>query len=149
VILRQIADEANRGTSQQLEAEINKLYALVSTLGSDRNQIAAQAAQASEVANRLIQPMVAASFDQASTLRLIKKISSDADYISAQGERAAEQAAMALDSLFVAYSRNVRVANAEPVRTAIHGLFLQLEDPSGYNAPKFAQQMRTVGDLVR
>ena len=149
VILRPIASETDRGTGQQLESEMNKLYALVSSLTSDRGPIAAQATRTSEIADRLTQRMPATAFDQAMTLRLIKNISADAPYIANQGERAAEQAAMALDSLFVAYSRNVRTANAEQVRTAIQGLFQQLQDPSGYNAPRFAQQLRAVGDLVR
>jgi hypothetical protein len=79
----------------------------------------------------------------------LKSISGDADYISGQDERAAEQAAMALDSLFVAYTRNGRIDNADAVRDAIHGLFHQLDDPSSYSAPKFAQQMRVVNGLLK
>ena len=148
-VLRQVVNEVDRGGGQQLEGEINKLYTLVSALQSNRGQIAAQAAGTAEIADRLAQRMVTAPFDQAMALRLLKGISGDADYISAQGERAAEQAAMALDSLFVAYSKNARVDNAEQIRSAIHGLFTQLDDPSAYNAPKFAQQMRAVNQLIR
>ncbi len=148
-VLHQVINEVDRGSGQQLQTEVNRLYGLVSALASDRAQIASQAANAAELADKVAQRMMAAQFDQATTLRLLKSISADADYISAQGERAAEQAAMALDSLFVAYSANARVENADPIRTAIHGLFQQLDDPSAYNAPRFAQQMRTVNGLLR
>jgi uncharacterized protein (DUF3084 family) len=141
--------EADSGAGQQLESEVGKLYGLVSALGSDRGQIATQAAAAAQIADRLAPRMAAAQFDQAAALRLLKNISGDAGYISGQGERSAEQAAMVLDSLFVAYSMNTKVDNAEQIRTAIHGLFQQLNDPSSYNAPRFAQQMRALNDLIR
>jgi len=83
------------------------------------------------------------------TLRLLQRISSDADEISSEGERAAEQAAMAIDSLFIAYSRNEKPADAAGVRTAINGLFQQLENPSAYNPADFANQMRKVNSLLR
>jgi hypothetical protein len=149
-LLRQLAAEVDRNAGQQLESGVKKLYGLVSSVASDRASVAMEAASVAELADRLAQRMVTAGpFDQTVTLRLLKNISGDADYIAAQGERSAEQAAMVLDSLFVAYSRNARLANAEQVRTAIRALFQQLDDPSAYNAPKFAQQMRVVNGLLR
>jgi len=82
-------------------------------------------------------------------MRLLQNISNDADEIAEQGERAAEQAAMALDSLFIAYSRNEKLAGAPEVRATINGLFQQLENPSSYNPIDFARQMRRVNSLVR
>ena len=83
------------------------------------------------------------------TMRLLQNISNDADEISNDGERAAEQAAMALDSLFIAYARAEKAANAADVRTAINGLFQQLQNPSNYNPADFARQMRKVNSLLR
>ncbi|MFY9584625.1 MAG: hypothetical protein WAR21_09060 [Candidatus Acidiferrales bacterium] len=82
------------------------------------------------------------------TLRLLQRISADAENIAGQGERTAEQAAMALDALFITYSRNVKLANAEEVRAAINGLFQQVENPSAYNPEQFARQMRKVNALL-
>ena len=149
-VFRQIVNETDRGAGQQLESAINKLNALVTDIASDRSQIAAQATAASELTERLTQRMAAAPFDAQITLRLLKSISGDADYIAAAGERAAEQAVMSLDVLLVAYTRNVKVDNAEQIRSAIRGLREQLErDPSSYNAVKFAPQMRAVKELLR
>jgi hypothetical protein len=86
-------------------------------------------------------------FDQPTTLRLLKRISSDADDIAEQGERSAEQATMALDSLFIAYTKNDRLANEAQIRAGIHGLFQQVEDPSAYNGFKFAQAMKSLNAL--
>ena len=149
VILRQVLTETDRGAAQQVEAAIDRLYGLVSALASDRSQIAAQASAAAEIADGLTQRLNTAQFDAPMTQRLLRNISGDADYISGQGERSAEQAAMALDSLFVAYSRTVPVENADRVRAAIQALFRQLDDPSSYNALRFAQQMRAVNELLK
>lgn len=148
-VLRQIATEVDAGTAQQLQAEISRVYALVSAPGTDRTRIAAQATAASEIADRVAQKMAGAPFDQAMTRRLLNSISGDAQYVAEQGERAAEQAAMVLDSLYLAYSSGGRVANSEQIRAAIQALFRLLDDPSAYNAPKFAQQMRTVNGLLK
>jgi hypothetical protein len=134
--------------AQQLESALGGLYTLVSTIGSDRNRAAAEAARIQELAAQFEQRVKAGRFDAALTARLMKSISGDADGISAYGERAAEQAAMALDSLFVTYSRNTNVANAQQVRAAIQGLFREVQNPSAYNAFNFARQMQVVNGLL-
>jgi len=148
VVLRSIAAE-DRSGAPHLSQEIDRLYRLIGDTSPDRSQIATRASAVADIADRLAQRMMSLPFDQAATLRLLKSISGDADYISSQDERAAEQAAMALDSLFVVYTRNGRVDNADAVRDAIHALFKQLDDPSSYSAPKFAQQMRVVNGLLK
>jgi len=78
----------------------------------------------------------------------LRDIADDADKISTLGERSAEQATMALDSLALAYSKNEQPANQQELRAAITGLFQQLDNPSAYNAQRFAVQMRKVAALV-
>jgi hypothetical protein len=56
---------------------------------------------------------------------------------------------MALDSLYIAYSKQANPANAAEVRNAINGLFQQLENPSGYNADQFASAVKRIGQLLR
>jgi hypothetical protein len=92
--------------------------------------------------------VAAQPYSPAMALRLLDKISAGSDEISGQGERAAEQATMALDSLFVAYSKNAPPPHAEEMRTAINDLFAQLENPSAYNPNDFARQMRKVNALL-
>ena len=102
----------------------------------------------SELANRLATRLNTMKFDQAQTLRLMKSISGDADGISAQGERAAEQATMALDSLFIAYSKNGKLANDTQIRAGINGLFRQLDNPSDFDGFKFAAAMKSLAGLI-
>jgi hypothetical protein len=86
--------------------------------------------------------------DPASTLRLLRKIVGDADNISAQGEHAAAQAAMAVQSLFVAYERNEKFQNSAELRVAISALFQELQDPSAYDPARFACKLRQVNALL-
>src|SRR6267142_633878 len=82
------------------------------------------------------------------TLALMRAIAQDGDSISAQGQRAAEQAAMSLDSLFLAYKQNAKAENESELRESINGLFQQLDNPSAYNAPRFAAQMQKVSSVL-
>lgn len=84
----------------------------------------------------------------ATVLRMLQRIPDDAENIALADERSAEQATMALDSLYIAYSRETKVPNAADVRAAINGLFQQLENPSAYNADQFASSLRRIRPLL-
>ena len=88
-------------------------------------------------------------YDRAVALRTLQTISEDAETISLADERAAEQAAMAMDSLYIAYSKDAKPANVEEVRAALNELFRQLENPSAYNADQFAASLRRIGPMLR
>jgi hypothetical protein len=148
VVFRHVIEEADSPAAQQLKAEIDKLYGLVSSVGSDRGQVATQATTAAKVADRLAQGMNSMKFDQPLTIRLMKSISGDAVAIADQGERSAEQATMALDSLFIAYIKNGKLGNEQLIRAAINALFRNLDDPSAYNGPGFARDMQSLSALL-
>ncbi|HYL75506.1 MAG TPA: multiheme c-type cytochrome [Bryobacteraceae bacterium] len=149
VVFKRVIQEADPGAARQLEAENAKVFSLVTALNSDRRQIASQATSTSEIANRLAETLSNMKFDSAMTLRLMKGIAGDGATIAEQGERAAEQATMALDSLFIAYVQNGNhPGNEQQIRSAIKGLFQQLENPSSYDGLKFAQAMRSLSSLV-
>lgn len=148
VVLRRVVQEADAGAAQQLTAEVEKVSAMVTALGTDRHQTATEAASAAAVAERVAVRLNGMTFDPAMTLRLMKGISGEAEGLAEQGERAAEQATMALDSLFVAYTQNAKLANEQQVRAAINGLFQQLEDPSEYNGFRFARDLKNVNSLL-
>jgi hypothetical protein len=121
----------------------------MSVLNPDRDAVAAAAASARQDADRLIARIQSQPYDHAMTARLLIEISGHSEEISRQGERAAEQAAMALDSLYIASSRNSAPANAAEIRAAINGLFQLLENPSAYDPNTFAAQMTKLNALLR
>jgi hypothetical protein len=148
VVFRLLAAQVDSVSAQELNRQLNIVSAEMSKLNPDRNAVASAASGASPLAQRLAERLATMPYDQTVALQMLHRITDDADNISIADERAAEQAAMALDSLFIAYSRNVNPANAADVRAAINGLFQQLEYPSAYNADQFASALRKVGALI-
>ena len=147
-VLRFALHELNAGAEAQLSADVSKLTGLLGVLNGNRDEIASTAQRASSIAAQLAGQLNAKPYDAVYTVRVMRDIAASGEPISVQGQRAAEQAAMALDSLFVAYKQNVSVANERELRTAIDQLFQQLDNPSAYNAPRFAAQMQKVSALL-
>jgi hypothetical protein len=149
VILRKVAAMVDPGTAQQLDGAMAQVYRSVTSIrGDNRGASAAAARSAGDIAKGLIAKAAAIQPTPQMTVELMKAILSEGEFIADQGERAAEQAAMALDALWAAYKRNTNDGKAERVQNAIHDLFKQVEEPSGYNAPKFAAQLRVVAGML-
>jgi hypothetical protein len=148
-VFRLLAMQVDSGTAQDLGRQMATVSAEMCKLNPDRNAVAAAALAASPLAERIAERLATMPYDQALALQMLERITEDADNISIADERAAEQAAMAVDSLYIAYSRDVKPGNAADVRTAINGLFQQLENPSAYNADQFASSLRRIGAMLR
>src|SRR6266404_930503 len=148
-VFRLLAQQIDSANAQELEKQLSAVSGEMSKLNPDRNTVATAASAAGPVAQRLAERLAIMQYDQAATLRMLQRISDDAENIALADERAAEQAAMALDSLYIAYSRDATPANAAEVRTAINGLFQQLENPSAYNADQFASALRRIRTMLR
>jgi Cytochrome c554 and c-prime len=148
IVFREIVREVDPAAAQTLDSDILQVTKLMSALNPDRNAVAAAATNSAQLADTLATKFDTMPYDRALTLRVLRRICSDADSISNQDEHAAAQAAMALQSLFVAYDRNEKPANAPEVRAAIAGLFDQLQIPSSYDANRFAHQMHDVSALL-
>src|SRR6201982_1738725 len=88
------------------------------------------------------------AYEPGVALRAMQGITQDSENISLGDERTAEQAAMALDGLYIAYSKKANPQNAPEVRGAINGLFQQLENPSAYNAVQFVSALKRIRDLL-
>jgi hypothetical protein len=147
-VFRFALHELNADAEARLSADVTKLTSLLGVLSGNRDDIASTAQRASAIAAQLAGQLNSKPYDAVYTVRVMRDIAANGEPISVQGQRAAEQAAMALDSLFVAYKQNVSVANERELRTAIDQLFEQLDNPSAYNAPRFAAQMQKVGALL-
>jgi hypothetical protein len=147
-VFRYGAAETDAGAAAKLESEMATLSGLMGQLSGDREQIAASAERAAALADSLAGALNSRSYDQAFTLQVMRKIAGDSRAISQQGQRAAGQAAMSLDSLFGVYKMHARNLDEAEIKVAISGLFQQLDDPSAYNAPRFAAQMQKVSALL-
>ncbi len=147
-VFRLLAKQVDSANAQELDRQLLAVSDEMSKLNSDRNAVASAASAAAPLAQRIAERLATMRYDQAVVLRMLQRISDDAENIALADERAAEQAAMALDSLYIAYSRETIPANAAEVRAAINGLFQQLENPSAYNADQFASSLRRIRTML-
>ena len=147
VVFREVANDL--GGSGDLDAQVKKVYTLVSDLTADRAQIASAANGAAEVADRLAHRMETSQFDTGLVMRMMKGIANDSDQIASQGVRSAEQAAMAFDSLFVAYNRNAKAGNEPQMRAAMNTVFQTLENPSAFSPGSFSKAMRNASSILK
>ena len=148
VVFRVLARQIDPGAAQELDERLASLAAEMSKLNPDRTVVLSATTAAAPVAQRFAERLASMNYDSALTLRTLQAITQDADAIALGDERAAEQATMALDSLYIAYSKQANPSNASDVRSAINGLFQQLDNPSAYNADQFASALRRIHDLL-
>jgi hypothetical protein len=148
VVLRQAVSDVDPDSARELDADIERLYGMISSLNPDRVQVVALANSTSNLAGRLIPRMRAATWDQPRTMRVMKATLNNADYISRQGERSAEQVAMAVRVLYAAYAAKGKPAGDARIQEAINALFTHFENPSAYNAFKFADLMKTLAGVL-
>src|SRR6267142_1449944 len=147
-VFRLLAKQIDSANAQELDRQLLTVSNEMSKLNADRNAVASAASAAAPLAQRIAERLAAMQYDQVVAMRMLQRISDDAENIALADERAAEQAAMAMDSLYIAYSRDAKPANAAEIRAAINGLFQQLENPSAYNADQFASSLRRIGTLL-
>jgi hypothetical protein len=148
-VFRDVVHQLDGENAEKLDSELSRLGQLMSQLNPDRDAVAASATNSAHLADELLAKMNSASYDPVITLHLLQAISADADNISGQGEHSAAQAAMAIQSLFLAYDQNEKLQNSAQLRVAIKGLFQELQNPSAYDPARFADQMKQVNALLR
>jgi len=148
-VFRYVVEELAGTQAHQLDDQVTQVTALMSVLNPDREAVATAATNVSHTADAVVASVQGAAYDPAATLRLLRKICGDADEISGDGEQSAAQAAMAIQSLFVAYDRDAKVENSTDIRAAISALFQQLQTPSSYDPRNFSRQMQQVNALLR
>jgi len=148
-VFRLLAKQIDSASGQELDRQLLVVSEEMSKLNPDRSVVASAASAAEPLAQRIAERLATMQYDHAVTLRMLQRIPDDAENIALADERAAEQAAMALDSLYIAYSKDAKPANAAEVRAAINGLFQQLENPSSYNADQFASALRRIRTLLQ
>jgi hypothetical protein len=149
VVFRVLARQVDPTAAQELDQRLTAVADEMSKLNPDRAAVASAATSAAPVAQRFAERLATMSYDSATVLRVMQGITQDAHAIALADERAAEQATMALDSLYIAYSKQANPANAAEVRNTINGLFQQLENSSAYNADQFASALKRIGQLLR
>lgn len=149
VVFRILAAQVDSSAAQDLERQLGAVAAEMSKLTPDRNVVASAASSAAPLAQRFAERLAAMQFDRSLTLGLLQRIADEWQTIAFSDERSAEQATMGIDSLYIAYSKQAKPANAAEARAAINVLFQQLENPSAYSADSFAAALRRLRPLLQ
>ena len=147
IVFQQFLQQIDPGSASQLGGALEEVAGDMNQLQPDKDKVAQAADRAAQVADQVARELPAYRYDGPSTLRALHAITQHSDELGAQ-ERSAEQAVMAVDSLFLAYTRRQKLANQAQVEAAINDLFRQLENPSAYDARRFAETLRRVGSLL-
>lgn len=146
---RQLVMVVDSEAGKQLEADMAKLAGQINDLKSNRQEITTVATHAAGVIDALARRLASSTYDSATAVRLMRGISGDAENISSQGVRSAEQAFMALDSMLIAYTKNSPAGNTKELRAAMNDMYQQLENPANYQPARFAAELRRFNGLLR
>lgn len=139
IVFQHFMEVIDPAGTAKLEKDMATVYSEASELNPDRTMLENNANIAAADAKTLESEVNDAVYDHARTMTLMKSIAGDGKAISLQGERSAEQAAMALDSLYIADTLHSQKTPA--VQASINAMYKMLSNPSAYNAPAFAAQM--------
>ncbi|HUQ50117.1 MAG TPA: multiheme c-type cytochrome [Terriglobales bacterium] len=134
---------AGNGTGNSLGKDLDQLSVLVSRNDADRDQIATLAERAATSADQLAKQMESRKWSRDDIAQLMRLIVRDGERISEMGTRSAEQAALALQSLNIDYTRSGK--QDKELDASISGLFQQLENPSAFQPKRFIAQLKKVG----
>jgi hypothetical protein len=148
-VARHIARVTDPAAADRLETGVEQFAAEMTKLQGDRARITERAAALADTLDALARRLTTAPVDRAVAIRYARAITDDAERIANGGERAAEQAAMSLETLLGALGQNAG-GGVDPAaaRPALDRLFQQLENPSGYDPRRFAAPLRRIADVL-
>jgi hypothetical protein len=138
---------AGPDVQKQVESDV---AALTDAVGkSDKAKIAATAKSLAGAMSTQAPKVAGRDYDAAATKKILTDLSSSADAIGAIGPRAAEQAAMAMDRLYSAYSKSPGQKADKAAGDALDKMFGTLDDPKKFDAKTFSAAAKSFGDTLK
>ena len=147
VTARRVLDAYDPGALTELDAVIARLQIEASRLRVKEDQVTTLSAQARAIVDAGVARALAASPSAETTRKMLDAIFADTPQIAEHGERAAEQAAMAAETLSDALAR-ARGQQMPPDRGAFTDVFKIFEFPSSYDPRAFVAAMKRAESLV-
>ena len=159
-VYRTLLSATSPGETKELESNLTKLFDAMSRLEPNREEVAKLATQTGAIAHRSIASVSGVKYDVALAKKIFGAIVADRERIAADGERAALQAAWALHMLVEIGRQSNAVAKSSKVDVALRELDDHLDipdvedpsrfaNPSNYNAPRFAEQVKNLAEAVK
>jgi hypothetical protein len=142
-MLRPLLARVSPATRDQLDPLIRQLARAVSHM-NDPSGVAATADRARKLTEPLIAQIDNLRWTDTDIRNLMTTIASDRDFILTSDVQAAEQTALALQSLSSALTRrNPRLLRSNMTRV-IDALFDEVKDRDGYDAARFVEKLNAV-----
>ena len=150
IVFRDLVEELHPEVAKQLNQDMWQVADQMNKLNGNRQEIAATATRAAELANQLADKLSAQSYDPALTLRLMRRIAANYSDIAKAGYGSAAQAAMTLDDLSRAYQQNGGQEMGSGLSASIESLNKMFKDqnPSAYSATQFSDRMQNVSKAL-
>jgi len=126
-----------------LASVMDKLQIETSRLTVKPDEVVALANEARAIVDRGVGKALASQPSAEVTSSMLRAIYTDAPQIAERGERAAEQAAMAAETLTAALAKS-RGQDPMAAKPAFNELFKEFESPSSYDPRRFAAAMKKV-----
>ena len=141
VTARHVLAAYDAKAAAELDEVMRTLARDAGRLRPNAGDVVALIARARNILDPAIARAVAAKPDAAVAAKLFRAIAADAEAIAPRGERAAEQAAMALETLYLATAQPTEGGTA---RAAFDELFQQFQSPSAYDPRRFIAQVKKI-----
>ena len=132
----------------ELDGVMSTLQIEASRLSARPDEVVALAGQARAIVDRGLSRMVASAVTPEMTSVMLRGLFADAPQIADRGERAAEQAAMAVEVLATAIARS-RGQDPAAMKATFTELFQQFESPSSFDPRRFAAAMKKAEAAIR
>ena len=140
VTARHVLAAHDAKSAADLDDVMKTLARDASRLRPNAADVVALTSRARAILDAAIARAVAARPDAAAASRLLRAIAADAEEIAPRGERAAEQAAMAMETLYLATAPS----EGGSARAAFDELFQQFQSPSAYDPRRFIAQVKKI-----
>jgi hypothetical protein len=145
---RRVLQAWDAQAATDLDGAMAKLQIEASRLNARPDEVVALAAQARGIVDRGLNKALTAAATPEMASAMLRGIFSDAPQIAERGERAAEQAAMAVEVLANALAR-VRGQDPAGMKATFTELFQQFEAPSAFDPRRFTAAMKKAEGGIR
>jgi hypothetical protein len=141
VTARRVLEAYDGPAQQELDQIMSKLQIAASRLVVKPDEVVSLAGEARAIVDRGVVRAAASTPTPEIAASMLHGIYVDTPQLAERGERAAEQAAMAAETLTTALAR-ARGQDPAALKPAFNELFQQFESPSSYDPRKFVAAMR-------
>jgi hypothetical protein len=145
LVFRHLVGIAAPERRKVLDQQLASLASQMQQLSASNPQPIRQAAlRVAETVAALIPQVAKMTFDEPLVTTLLRNISAEGESLANAGIGVAEQAAMAVDTLFITYKKQVKNGDHKAVDDTIQQIFKLMQKPQAYDPQVYSRHMQTL-----